>query len=526
MYVFFLWSPCLFATDEAADFSQKLSAAITFPAGEEHHIGRIVINDRQNGITTATWIYVSSALSVYKKTKPACIILELDTPGGEVFTAERIADALQEMDTQYNIPVIAYVNNWAMSAGALLAYSCRFIVIAKGASMGAAEPVTLGATGQMEAAPEKITSALRSDFASRAQFFGRNSAIAMAMVDKDLILVRRQGKIITLDTEDQVHKDGPQPDVILKPKGKLLTLNTEQLMEYGVADMMLPPMRLPPLTEQEERQEQETGRIPLQKSPFIQIPFFEHALPCSIDTFREDWQTRFLAFLTLPAVSSILFLGLIVGFYMEMTSSGFGIAGLVGLLSLFFIVLSSFALEAVAWFEPIMLLFGLFLIGLELFFFPTMGILGVLGTLFMVVGLMGMVLPGIESVQFNGEVLNSAGEYVLHRLGWICGAIVVAAFIIIILSRFMTPKFRLMHRIILEDTPLLSSGTHAMHAAEIVPEVPIQVGDEAIVSVTCRPSGKVIYKGIELDVVSTGDFLEKGKRVTIVRIEGLKIFIE
>ena len=107
-----------------------------------------------------------------------------------MFAAQQISDALKELDTQYGIPVVAYINNWAISAGAMLAYSCRYIVVVKDASMGAAAPVIASETGEMKEASEKINSAMRADFAGgRARFFDRNPNIAEGMVDKDLILV-------------------------------------------------------------------------------------------------------------------------------------------------------------------------------------------------------------------------------------------------------------------------------------------------------------------------------------------------
>jgi len=495
-------------------FEEKLAASVHFQEGVAPTIGRIMIDDMKSGINESTWIYVHAALEEYKRTKPGCIILELNTPGGEVYAAQRISDALKEMDTQYGIPVIAYINNWAISAGAMLAYSCRFIVIAKDASMGAAEPVFFGQEGQMKEASEKVNSALRSDFANRAKFFGRNGDIAEKMVDKDLILVERQGKIIRLISEDEIIKAEPTPDIIISPKGKLLTLNAEQLIQYGVADQMLPPIKLEPLTLHEE----ESGTFPVTKSAIGEIPFFA-ASPARIETYQMNWQTRFFAFLANPMISSILFLGLMVGFYMEMSSPGFGVPGLIALLSLFFIVLSSFAMQAIGWLEPILLLFGLFLIFLELFFFPTMGILGVLGALFMMAGLIGMMVPGIGAVSFDGESINAAGEYVLSRLGYLSGALLVSCVIIGLLSRYMTPKLRVMQKIVLSDTPLLAAG-------QAKNTTPLQIGEIALVTATLRPAGKISIHHVEYDAISTGGFIEKGKSVRVIDIQGDKIITE
>lgn len=507
-----------FAHAEPTAFEEKLSHYIHFPENGPRRIGYIPLTNRDEAISQATWIYINRALEKFKQNPPACIILELNSPGGEVFAAERISDALKEMDTQYGIPIICYINNWAISAGAMLAYSCRFIVVAKDASMGAAEPIIMGAEGAPQTASEKINSALRSDFANRAAYFDRNPFIAEAMVDKDTILVMRDGKIIKLDSEEQIRKDGSHPDVIVSPKGKLLTLNSEQLIDYKVADYELKPLKLPPLIAKEQTE----GIWPIDKTHMGQISYFHDAV---IESYQINWQTRFLAFLASPAVSSVLFMILLVSIYMELSSGGFGVAGAVGLISLFLVLLSSFALEAIGVLEPILLIFGLALVALELFFFPTLGILGVVGALFALLGLAGMMLPGLEKVSYDGNTINAAGEYVLSRLTWLSFSFLAALAVIAVLSRYIWPKFGFMKKIMLTDDMRSRAGLEGNLPPSILTAVP-EVGEEATVVSALRPAGKIQIGDNVYDATSTGSFLAEGQKVKVMRVEGQKITVE
>ena len=506
-----------FAASEAS-FDEILKQRVHFPEKGPRRIGYIALNNRDEAISQSTWIYINRALAQFKQNPPACIVLELNSPGGEVFAAERISDALKEMDTQYDVPIICYINNWAISAGAMLAYSCRFIVVAKDASMGAAEPITVGSEGKPETASEKVNSALRSDFANRAKYFERNPFIAEAMVDKDLILVRRDGKIIKLDSEDQIRKTGADLDEVISPKGKLLTLNASQLIEFGVADYELQPMKLAPITPSEE----EKKIWPVSKTALGQIDYFKDAV---VEAYEMDWQTRFLAFLATPAVSSLLFMVLMVCIYVEISSGGFGVAGAVGLISLFLVTLSSFALEAIHWLEPILLLFGLVLVALELFFFPTLGILGVVGAGFILLALGGMLLPGLEHVTYEPGGINAAGEFVLTRLTWLSGSFLVALVVILLLSRFIWPKFALVQKIVLTDDKRSEAGLKGNLPPSVLTALP-KVGQVAIVVAALRPAGKIRIGDDEYDAVSTGSFLLEGSKVTVVRIEGQKILVE
>lgn len=479
-------------------------------------VGHIAIADHDAGINQGTWLMVKSALDIYKVTKPAFIILELNTPGGEVFAAQQISDALKDMDTQYKIPIVAYINNWAISAGAMLAYSCRFIVIARDAAMGAAEPVLQSSEGTMVAASEKVNSALRADFANRASFFGRDPLIAEAMVDKDIILVKRHGKIVKLDSDSEIRKGGDDPDVVINAKGKLLTLKASELISLGVADMVLEPISLPPITHAQLYH----GKWPASEMALFHQPFFDKFADATIDSYRPDWRVQFFTFLAKPMVSSLLFLGLFLGFYIEMNHPGLGLPGGIAVLCLFLIMLSSFALEAANWLEMIFIVVGLVLVGVELFVLPTFGIAGFVGLVMVIGGLFALVLPGIGSVSFDydSNTWNAAGDVVFERLAWLCGSLVLSLIIIVILARYVMPRVASKSRFVLNDD---QEGYIAGPDPKTLP----QPGSKGIVAATLRPSGRVIVNDVGYDAVSEGGFIEQGTPIIVLRLEGSKIVV-
>jgi membrane-bound ClpP family serine protease len=503
------------------DFDLELGEHLKFDAKGPNSIGLIQITNKKEAISQSTWIYVKNALDYYKENPPKMIILELNTPGGEVFSAQKISDALKEFDTQYDIPIVAFINNWAISAGAMLAYSCRFITLSKDASMGAAEPVNIGEGGQMVTASEKVNSALRADFANRARFFDRNPDIAEAMVDKDIILVERYGKIIRLNSEDQIRASVANPDVIISAKGKLLTLNAEEMIEYGVADLVIPPEKLQLITAAEK----EKGKWPASKMLLFQYSFFQGIPGAEIDLYQMDWKTKLLALLSMPVVSSLLFLGMLLGFYVEINSPGFGFPGSIALLCLFLIILSSFALEAADFLEIILLLVGVVFIALDLFLIPTFGILGVIGVVFFFIGLFGIMLPGIGSIDFelDTQTFNAAGQVFVRRLAWLCGTLVVGVLLIALMGRYVMPSFSGFRRFTLvghEET------SNEGYFAGIDPKTLPQPGSEGEVMATLRPSGKVLIKDGVYDAITFGEILERGTPIVVVSREGSVLVVE
>src|SRR5688572_26789194 len=94
----------------------------------------------------------------------AAVLLDINTFGGRVDAAVAMRDEL------LNSPVrtIAFVNQRAISAGALIALACETLVMTQGGTIGAAAPVT-GGTGPTQPADEKSVSYVRKEFRATAE---------------------------------------------------------------------------------------------------------------------------------------------------------------------------------------------------------------------------------------------------------------------------------------------------------------------------------------------------------------------
>lgn len=134
----------------------------------------------------------------------AALVILLDTPGGLVQSAFAIKQSL----LQSKVPTIALVEGNALSAGALIATSAEKLYMARGSTIGAAEPRTEGST---EKADYKVVDSVVTNFRAAATARGRDAAIAAAMVDTEARLSWQQGKLLVLtDTEavERKYADG------------------------------------------------------------------------------------------------------------------------------------------------------------------------------------------------------------------------------------------------------------------------------------------------------------------------------
>ncbi|MFZ0575250.1 MAG: NfeD family protein [Candidatus Cybelea sp.] len=142
---------------------------------------------------------VERSVDEANRSNARAILLTVNSGGGLVSSAFRIRDALFSAQE----PVDAYVSQRAYSAAALITLSANRIIMAPGASIGAAEPVEAGGTVPPS---DKIISALRGEFESTAERTHHSPEIAGAMVDKNASLpqYKRSGMVLTLNTDDAV----------------------------------------------------------------------------------------------------------------------------------------------------------------------------------------------------------------------------------------------------------------------------------------------------------------------------------
>jgi membrane-bound ClpP family serine protease len=250
-------------------------------------------------------------------------------------------------------------------------------------------------------------------------------------------------------------------------------------------------------------------------------PFFKDIPNAVIEAYQIDWKTRFFALLASPVVSSLLMMGILVGFYMEFTTPGFGIAGTVAVTCLILVMLSSFALEIANWLEVILLFVGLGILLFDAFVLPTFGLFGVIGMLFFFAGLIGMMVPGLESFsfEFDTNTFNAAGIAVIERLGWLSASIVLSVIVMLLLGRYFSPRLAAYSKLVLTGNE--QTGYIAGDDPALLPPA----GSKGTAATTLRPAGKIMINGCQYDAVSSGGFIGKDANIAVLRLDGSVIIV-
>jgi membrane-bound serine protease (ClpP class) len=399
--------------------------------------------------------FVQRVLDEASSAQAQAVILDINTFGGRVDAAVLIRDALLESQ----VPTVAFINKRAISAGALISLATETIAMADGGTIGAATPVQIGAPGTpAQPVEEKTVSYVRKEFRATAELRNRPPLLAEAMVDADVEIA----------------------DVI--KKGKLLTLTTTEALTLKIADFQANDLEA------------------VLESLGLSNADIRHA--------SETWAESLVRFLTHPVVSSLLMTLGIMGIIVEIRIPGFGVPGIVGLVSLGLFFWGHTLVQLAGWEELLLVALGLILVTVEIFFIPGFGVAGILGIISLLGGF-GLSLIGT----------GANWDAIISSLGQVALSILIAIVAALVLLRYF-PRLPFGQRLLLKTTLLSQAGYGSAPERDLG-----WLGKRGTAATDLHPSGIAHLNGDRVDVVSDGDFIDAGQPVEVVRVDGNRIVV-
>ncbi|MBK7497611.1 MAG: nodulation protein NfeD [Ignavibacteriales bacterium] len=306
--------------------------------------------------------YISRVISEAEQNNADAIIFKINTFGGRVDAATQIKDAILSS----KVLTIAFINNRAISAGALIALSCNKIVMVPGSSIGAATVVD--ETGQKVG--EKYQSYMRSEMRSTAEKNGRRTDIAEGMVDERVVV------------------EG------LSDSTTLITLTSEEAHKYLIADTVLTSF-----------------------NELLSAFDLKNAEEVSI---TSNWAEDVVKFLNNPIISSILIMIGFFGLMAEIKTPGWGVAGTTGLIALTLFFGSSYILQLASILEILLFVVGLVLLLAEIFVIPGFGIAGISGIILIFASIFLSLLgsePFIDMHAISIAIIQLSGSMLFALVG-------------------------------------------------------------------------------------------------------------
>ena len=203
-------------------------------AAQAVQVGLIRIN---GAIGPATASYIARAIEISGGRKDACLILQLDTPGGLLESTKEIVQSFYAS----KVPVVVYVAPQganAGSAGCFITLAAYVAAMAPNTSIGAAHPVSLNPAGGSEqpdaVMKQKLENFATSSIEAIAQKRGRNVEWAKSSVRESASITAE--KALELNVIEIIAKD--VPDLLKQLDGR--EVNEKTLKTAGATVVEIP----------------------------------------------------------------------------------------------------------------------------------------------------------------------------------------------------------------------------------------------------------------------------------------------
>ncbi|VEN75496.1 Serine protease [Candidatus Desulfarcum epimagneticum] len=331
-----------------------MAAEWTLPDFVESREKKIYMIRVSGGVGPGLAHFIQKGLESAAGDNAACVIIELDTPGGLGESMRRII-----MDILASpVPVVVYVSPSgarAASAGALITMAADIAAMAPGANIGAAGPVGMGGKEIAETMAKKVINDMVANARSVAEKRGRNADWVEKAIRESVSITETQA------LENNVI------DLIAKDMGDLISrLDGFKTRDKGVLEL--------------------DGAVKI--------------------VFEETLRTRILKIISDPNIAYILMMIGLAGLYLEFSHPGVLFPGVAGAIA---IVLALFAFQTL----PVNYA-GVLLILLAVVFFilemkiASYGLLSLAGTLCLFLGsIMLFNGDGSAGVRISWQVLGT-----------------------------------------------------------------------------------------------------------------------
>ena len=314
------------------------------------------------------------------------VIFEMNTPGGLVTSALDICRLIKKL-SDHDINTVAWVNDDAYSAGAMISVACKQILMSSASHIGDCAPIMVTPTGSLQELPAteraKAESPVLAEFRESAIRNGYDRLLLRAMVtvgeevwwiehsetgERRFVNADEKDKLLgesfsfqKTETEWRLVESYPEPTTGEQVSAKnpidsateLLTLDQREAMAYGISSGITPD-----LTAVAEV-------LGLSSAPvYIEI---------------TGWE-KFVMWLNSPLVRGVLFVIMLIGAYIEFQSPGLILPGLTAAVALVIFLAAPYAAGLADVWTFVLLGLGIILLGVELFVIPGFGIIGLLGS--------------------------------------------------------------------------------------------------------------------------------------------------
>jgi len=469
-------------------------------------------------------VFLKKTLKKAADNNAKAVVFELDTPGGRIDVALKYLTILSKAE----IPTIAYVHK-GISAGAIIALGADRIVINPDGMIGDAMPIQMGPAGMKPIV----------DKPEEKKEVSEDKGDDITKADKKESVDKKSDK----EDKDSVDKDPAPLKKILKKLEDLNGVPKQSPEEKKLADQKFLTVFFKTLQVLAEKNDRPVRVIRAMADPYQKLTMekdgYDHSKVspltlsakeakklkvvdyicrskrsmyeklglgnCKIVVAEKSATEQIIFFLAHPVVSGFLIMIGILGIYIEVRTPGFGVPGIMGLTALTLFFFGHVGVGDSGWGPAVVFFVGVVLMAIEIFVIPGFGIVGVMGLVSMIISLFWAF--GIENIESASYVIGAS----------LLGAIVT----MILLTCYVLPKSSMFKKLTLSATTETTEGytSHKERDSHLVGEIGIAKTD-------LRPSGTMVIDSKKYDVLTDGEYINKGEEVKVVGTKGIQILVE
>ncbi len=309
------------------------------------------VAELDGAVTPVAAQFIADSIARAEKDGAACLILELDTPGGLYKSTHVIAKAILAS----RVPFITYVapaGARATSAGVFITYASHLAAMHPASSIGAAHPVNLGMGGA-----------------------GQADSTMMGKAENDAVAFIRS----------LAARHGRNADWAEEAVRKSVSVTAEKALELGVASFLAEDIAAVLAAADGRRVNLEGASVEV------------HTAGARVERLRMNWRFRILDYVSDPNIAYVLFTLGMLGMLFELYNPGTVLPGVLGSI---FLILAFYGLHTLPLNYAGLLLIG---VGIILFILEvkvtSYGVLTIGGVIAMLLGSLMLIDldPSIEA---------------------------------------------------------------------------------------------------------------------------------
>jgi membrane-bound serine protease (ClpP class) len=435
------------------------------------------------------------------------VILDLDTYGGLVTAGLEISRFIKRQD---DLHVIAFVQDKAISAGAMIAMACDEIVMSRSATLGDCSPIVFSFDGSLDSLPAaeraKQESPILTDFLESARRNHHDPLLAEAMVAVQVSVYWVQdskGERKFVDKSEyqkliaEGWKDVPDAPVPVDSDQTLLTVDSDHAVQYGLA------------TGEAASAQALAGQRALDV-----VGDFKTTPGDTAVQWLGSWPVRLLLMIIFLSAANVV-----------VHAPGHGVAEVIGLTALLLMLGVPMLTGYAQWWEILTIFVGLALIAFEILL-PGHMFPGITGGLLVLLGLVMTFVPK-EPGGAPGFLPNMQSTWIALERGLmvVASGMACSLFLWFWMNRYL-PQIPYFRRIILTNVsggpPLVGASSLAVWPA---------VGSVGMAVSELKPGGSAEFYDQSIagrriaSVVSGSGFVPPGSKVVVREVAGNRVVV-